>query len=448
MSAINTKHPLYLKNIEQWTKNRDFASGEQTVKAKQTKYLPYIGDPRNTRVYTGYLHRAIFFGAVSKTISALCGLMFRKAPTFTDFPTSHHYDEFVGNSSLSVFLQNVVSELFLVGRHGVLVDMDSSADSQNVPYFVGFDAEQIINWYEVGGQLQYVILKTQTLRPHDNPYDLRPLYQILELRMEDGVYKQFHYESLDDVEYHLVQEVVPTSRGQALGFIPFLFVNPYDVENTCPKAPLTDLVDLNNHHYIKSADYANGLHYVGLPTPYATGVSNDPDKTWMLGSENIITLSEPSATFGYAEVTGAGFSSLDTCIKNIEANMAQVGGKLIGPRDQVIAAETTRLLAAAENASLVVVANTVESLVYRLYSIAFMWMGTELPDTFDFTMSKDFTDIRLSAGDIQALIQAYQNRTISLDTFLHNLKVGEVLPDNRTVEEEKDLLNGDNSSAV
>lgn len=439
---INSKHPLYEKYFPTWEKNRDFYEGENSVKNGHEKYLPFIGDRINQKIYNGYLKRAIFYGAVAKTVSALSGLMFRKPPSVLNFPENYHFDDFVKTNSLTVFLQSMVSELFLVGRHGLLVDMDVTPTSNNIPYFISFNAEQIINWYENNDGLQYVILQTTELRPSvDDIYTQVPIFKILELRLIDGKYTQIVHESEDGHNYLQVGEpIVPLSKGKALNYIPFIFTNPFDTSTNIVKAPLTDLVNLNNHHYIKSADYSNGLHYVGLPTPFATGVENNPDKVWQLGSEHIITLSEPSATFGFAEVQGAGFASLNTCIKDIENNMLKVGAKMISDRDGILTAETTRLNQAAENVSLVTIANTVESTLHQAFMMAFDWMGIKADD-LEFEMNKDFTDIKLQPAEIQVMLQALMQGAISQDTFLYNLQRGEILPENVSIDDEKSLIN-------
>lgn len=437
---INTNHPLYIKNIETWNKNRDFFNGESDVKKQGEKYLPFIGSRTDNSTYEQYKKRAIFYGAITKTLSAITGIMFRKPPTLVEMPGKYNYDDFVKTYSLPVMLQNCASELFLIGRYGILVEMDDTLNSNNVPYFCGFDAEQIINWHYEGDQLQYVILKSADLRPDVNDiYKLNLVYKILELRLINGVYTQTHWESEDNQTYTVTEIVIPTSKGKKLNSIPFLFANANEVNSDIVKAPLTDLVNLNNHHYIKSADYSNGLHYVGLPTPFATGVSYDPEREWKLGSENIVMLSEPQATFGFAEVSGAGFSSLANCITAIEDNMAKIGARLFSAREQVISAETTRLNQASENSTLVSISNVIENLFYNAFKIAFEWLGIPY-ENFEFKLNKDFTNIQLQAGEISALLQAVMAGQMSRDTFLHNLKAGEIIPDNVTVDDEKEKI--------
>ena len=56
------------------------------------------------------------------------------------------------------------------------------------------------------------------------------------------------------------------------------------------------------------------------------------------------------------------------------------------------------------------------------------------------SMNRDFVSSKLSAQDITALLSAVQAGRISMDTFLYNLRVGDILPPDRTIEDEKNLI--------
>jgi len=55
-------------------------------------------------------------------------------------------------------------------------------------------------------------------------------------------------------------------------------------------------------------------------------------------------------------------------------------------------------------------------------------------------LNRDFVSGKMSAQDITALLQALQAGKISIDTFLYNLQRGEILPEMRTIEDEKLLI--------
>jgi hypothetical protein len=65
---------------------------------------------------------------------------------------------------------------------------------------------------------------------------------------------------------------------------------------------------------------------------------------------------------------------------------------------------------------------------------------------FVYKLNRDFDFEGLSAGDLTALVSAWQSGGISRDTLLHNLRVRELLPPGRTEEEERRLIEGERAT--
>jgi len=68
-----------------------------------------------------------------------------------------------------------------------------------------------------------------------------------------------------------------------------------------------------------------------------------------------------------------------------------------------------------------------------------IWEGFD-PDEVSVEVNKDYLDDVLDHQGLNAIIQAYQQGVISLDTLLYNMKKGELLPPDTTIEEEKAKL--------
>ena len=58
-------------------------------------------------------------------------------------------------------------------------------------------------------------------------------------------------------------------------------------------------------------------------------------------------------------------------------------------------------------------------------------------------LNMDFVDVRIPHQEIISLVQAYQMGGISMDTLLHNLKQGEVIPDDVSIQDERDKIEMD-----
>jgi hypothetical protein len=55
-------------------------------------------------------------------------------------------------------------------------------------------------------------------------------------------------------------------------------------------------------------------------------------------------------------------------------------------------------------------------------------------------LNTDFVDTKILPQELTALMGAWQSGAISHETFLHNMKKGEILPVGVTVEDEKDRI--------
>jgi hypothetical protein len=118
--------------------------------------------------------------------------------------------------------------------------------------------------------------------------------------------------------------------------------------------------------------------------------------------------------------------------------MAALGAQLLQSQKNGVEAEgTQKLRHNAEASVLVTVVKDVEDGINAALEMMAEWEG-KTPATIK--LNTDFSDIGISNDDLTALMQAWQSGGISHDTFLWNLQKGEVLPEGRTIEEEKDLV--------
>ena len=68
-----------------------------------------------------------------------------------------------------------------------------------------------------------------------------------------------------------------------------------------------------------------------------------------------------------------------------------------------------------------------------------MWEGLD-PSSVSLTMNRDFVDARLPAKDLQALVDSYLKGALSLDTLVYNMKHGEILSDDTSIQEEVEKI--------
>jgi len=269
--------------------------------------------------------------------------------------------------------------------------------------------------------------------------------RVYKLSEENGLLEVTLYEKViagGKATWAKVGEVInPSFKGNRLDFIPFVFFGAVGNTIAVQKPPLLDLGNLNIKHWQITVDYYHGLHYCALPTPWAAGFPIEsklyigPGKAWVA--------SDPNAKAGFLEFTGQGLGAVEKGLDKLEKKMAVLGARMLEEQKRAVeTAESLRLRVSGDTATLSNVASSVEGGLENVLRLAAWWMSIEKDDV-SCSLNKDFVNEKLSAQDISALMQAYMNDMISMDTFLYNLQQGEILPESRTIEEERKLIDMD-----
>jgi hypothetical protein len=430
---INTTHQEYKSFQSRVNQVRDCYAGTERIKEQGEVYLPKLSTQTQTE-YEQYKLRGYFLPAIKPAATALTGAIMRKEAVLSDNAPDVIYggegrtlDELASLSCL---------ELFVAGRGGYLIEHNG-----DVPSIKFYSRESITNWSK-----DFVILKqSYSVANDDDPYEIAHLDEYLELTIIDGVYTQRVWrQEGKSKKFSIVAVEVPTKRGEALGFIPFIFFNTFTADERSTPPVLLEMSDINLDHYRLATDERYGLHNVALPTMFLFGDIRDSDNkavniTVGPGSANHIPNDEARAEL--LEFTGAGISSISATMDKDVEQMANLGAKMFqNSSDGVRAAETARIEQSGESATLSTVANSVESALTLALKISAMWQGSS--EDVSVKINRDFLDTSLAAQDLTALLQTYMSGGISLDSFLYNLKKGEKLPKGQTVDDEKLAIEG------
>jgi hypothetical protein len=449
----NTKHEEYEKHYPEWELMEDVLQGEDAVHKEGEKYLPRLTGQDNNE-YSAYVMRAPFYNATARTVDGLIGMIFRKAPTIT-VPSGMENivdDITLDNTGLDEFAEQLTRELVGLGRVGVLVEYPrvvegpvTMADmaAQNLrPYVTKYEAEQIINWRmkRINNVMQPVMVALEEeVYEYVNEFEGENIKQIRVLLLREGVYIQEVYRKDDKENWYLFEAIVPMMRGQTLSMIPFVCMNARGVYMSPDKPPMYDLATLNLSHYRTTADLEHGAHFTGLPTAVVSGYTKESESdVFRIGSSTAWIFPDPSANAKYLEFTGQGLDTLRNIKKDKEDNLAILGARMLAPeKKQSEAADTVRMRHAGDGAILSAICNSVSQGLNKCLEIIGQWEGTE-PATIH--LNEDYLDQPLSAQDLQALVQAWQQGAISDETLFYNLKVGEVMDEYTTFEEEQSRI--------
>lgn len=432
---IQSIHPSYKANLERWKRCRYAYEGSDAVKSAGEEYLPKLSG-QDGREYAAYARRALYYGAVGRSIDGFVGAVVRKPPIIK-LPAKMQVfekDTTASGIGLTEFIKKLSCEDLLTGRVGILVDFD---DADKRAYLVAYSAESITNW-----GADFIVLKESAfVQDGADRFSLKEIEQYRELLIEENIYKVRVWRKNETTtgstdNWQIFEELKPTKQGVALTEIPFFWLSCFGQSDKIEKPPLLSLVDVALSHYRSSADLEHGRHFTALPTLYVTGVK-DTTTPIHVGAQSAILLGDPASKVGYAEFSGQGLGSLEKGLEEKEHMMAVLGGQVFADRRKGIeAAETARIRTSGETSLLTGVVNSVEETLEAALRKAAEWMNVT-GDPIDIAINRDFVDTTLDPQTLAGLLKSYLSNAISLDTFLWNLKQGEMIDPDRTIDEEK-----------
>ena len=484
----STRHEDYTLLSPKWIRQRDVMAGEDRVKEKRTVYLPALSGQQTTSgfqqqtaisSYDSYLDRASFLNASGRTRDGLVGAITRKQPDL-DWPEADLALLDSVGSSLEGFdelTNEVLDEVVGVGRYGHLVDLPDFGVSNPTPFVSTYSAENITDW-ELGvvptkdnvGQKRpiRVNLLERTRQIADDGHELAK-YRILHLGVPqpvtedekkmateeflstlglmpedftDGfIYYQEVWLEADTSEesetvFHRDQVIIPRAAGGVLlREIPFTFFNANTIRPKPEKPTLLDLVVVNLGHYRNGADHEHGLHFTALPQPWVSGFKFDGPL--FIGSGVAWVTEEPNASAGYLEFSGQGLGAIKEEMRDKEKRMASMGARLLesqGPESGAEATETVQLRQAGEMSVLARISIAVSMGLSSTLKFLQRFRGQS--EEVGIVLNQDFGVTGLPPAMLNSLMEQVIGGLMSWDTYVFNLRRGELYPDNWDQEQE------------
>lgn len=458
--AIN--HPDYTFAKDKWTRCRDACGGSDTIKAAGTRYLPALSvhkkGPEGTVRYEAYKSRALFYNAARRTRIGLSGaatLRPVKITSSTDMGRAYA-------KRIAMTARKVVDELLEVGRVCVTVNVDKNGK----PTFSLWWAESIVNWAFSIGEDSQNILEMLVLEDEEEKFEsiyvrkkttVRHSYQ----RTPDNrcIYTKWTKSDKDESWAQAVldgdqTEIILTAPGgRPFEGIPAIIVDPMDINEDYICDPvLLDLVDVNISHYHNSADLEHGRHWTALPTAVATGfpmVGTDGNPVeFNIGGESAWITDQTGGSAFYLEFSGSGLGHLAQGMSDKQGMMAILGARLLeDAKPSVEAAETIKTRLTGEKSVLGRIGSNVSTaLTWTLNMMLWVSVPGHEPDEEDHIVALDtnFVDKAIDSAQLSALTSALQAGGISYETYFERLQNAEIIPEGRTVEEERQLIDKGN----
>lgn len=465
--SVSSLHPLYIKRSSQWKTIRDCIEGEDAIKSAGETYLPKNSGWTKEQ-YDAYKKRARWNNYTAQNLDGLHGLIFRRNPIITAKGDEFKKEGFLDNidrkgTSLYQFLSDTVYDVMQTSYGGYLVDFPPVKHDISLgkakklgirPYLRYYAAESIINWgYSVINglnQLSFVVLEEYVEDYSEDEFSpvLQKQYRVLDLR--SGIYKQILYSPAElteedkkagKKEEFTKAEIPVIINGKTLDYIPFV-----TIPSVLPEKPMFyDLAMCNIGHYQKSADYENGVHLTTIPTGYVTGHRRDVDpeteepEDIHLGWDSFLIFPEEQAKVGNLSFSGVGLVHSETALKQACADMTVLGSRLlISENGSSESADSAKIHRSGENARLATFAKNISDKVTKVLQIMADWSG--IKTKIQISLCTDYDTLAFDPNALNAIANLAEAKKIPIPAVYYNLKNGEYLPPDMTLESFGTLL--------
>ena len=452
---ITETHKLYDAKVETWKLIDDMCDGEN-LRDHLVTLNPDDTSTANTTRNEQYYSRAVYYNFAGYTERGMIGLPFRKWPKLIAPELLEYVADDVDGSGTSIYQQSqaVVSDVVRKGRAGLWVDYPRMVDDEGVPTTASladlnggrvhptikrFSPEAIIMWEtaKIGAtsQLSRVVIEDTVVVDNED----KTIY--LELVIEDGSYHAKRWEqSSENASYVVVEDsIILDASGNALDFIPFVFVGSQSNTPEIDYEPMRDIARIAKGHWNNSASYEDMVHYCGIVQPYMTGL--DQSYIDMLRANKMYIgcgqlIGVPSGeTFGFAQA--AANSIVREAMKDKVELAVGMGAVFIQPGSAVKTATQSAGEQEVQHSVLsLIVSNVNEAYQYCLEWCA-MFVGINA-DGIEYTITQDFVQPGVDAQMLQQMVAAWMQGAVPFPDLAKWLQARNLVDPEKTIEEIQD----------
>ena len=151
-------------------------------------------------------------------------------------------------------------------------------------------------------------------------------------------------------------------------------------------------------------------------------------------------------SFGILQPDGNADSHM-IALEKTETRMASLGAEMLKPRTSgAESAEAKTLDQVAQNSTTANVAITVSDAITKALNFSSMIMGGQ--EDAQYMLNTDYNPSRMSGQDLTALTASWQSGGMSYETYYENLQKGEIASTERTAEDEKALIDNQDTGMI
>jgi hypothetical protein len=201
------------------------------------------------------------------------------------------------------------------------------------------------------------------------------------------------------------------------------------------KPPLLDLAWLNVAHWQSSSDQRHILTVARFPILACSGANGEESDPVVVGPNRVLYNSDPAGRFYYVEHTGAAITAGRNDLQDLEKQMADYGAEFLKNKPGNQTATAKALDSAESSSDLAAMVVLFEDAMAQALQYTADWMRLEEGGRVD--INKDFAT-QVAGKDILTALQAARaSRDISRKTYLNQLRLAGVLPED--FDEDEDL---------
>ena len=413
-----------------WLLIEALMQGTYGVRKKHRKYLPQ--EPRELdESYDNRLMRSTLAPYYVRLERMLAGMLTRKPVRLedvSDVVTEQLFDVDLQGNDLNVWTYETARKCIRYGHVGVLVDAPKAGENGR-PYWTQYTPRDILGWrseIKDGKQKLTQVRLMEEITVPDGLYGEKQVQQVRVLT--PGAFEIHQKDKKGD--FVLIDE-----GTTSLSEIPFAVAYSNRVGVLESRPPLADIAELNLKAYQVQSDLDNQLHISAVPMLAIFGFPQSAEEI-SAGPGEAMALPE-GASAQYIEPSGNSYSAQFQRLEQIASQINELGlAAVLGQKLSAETAEAKRIDRSQGDSTMMVIAQQMQDLIDNCLQFHAQYL--QQPQAGSSFVNRDFLGDRLEPQEIQSLLQLYTAGTITQETLLKQLSIGEVLGDDFDVEQELD----------
>lgn len=422
---VNDPNSVWRNQEPHWILIEDLMQGTYGMRKKHRRYLPQ--EPRELdESYDNRLARSVCPPYYQRLERMLAGMLTRKPVRLTDTADiiqEQLFDVDLQGNDLNVWTYETTRKMVRYGHVGVLVDAPK-AEYEGRPYWCTYTPREILGWRYEGSELVQLRLMEKVVLP-DGEYGEKTAEQVRVLT--PGEYKI--YQKQKNTNFELIDE-----GTTSLDEIPFsvAYANRLNIMESRP--PLEDIAELNLKTYQVQSDLDNQLHISAVPMLAFFGFPSAAEEVSAGPGEAIAFPADGRAE--YIEPKGTSFDHQFKRLEQIAGQINELGlSAVLGQKLSAETAEAKRLDRSQGDSTMMVIAQNMQDMIDNSLQFHAQYLGNTTAAGSSY-VNRDFLGARLDPQEVGSLLQLYTAGTITQETLLNQLSLGEILGDEFDVDAE------------